>query len=217
METPFLILIKNWKLNLYKKSSKLFSKLSFQYLRSRRPCFDTSNPMRSITIDRSIELSNRELRGAIGRRGKEGRVSCRGRGTIEEDRVRVSLAVAEELGRGLVLPRLPHERPQKVTHISGQRELGWPRARGTYPAHDFSPLVSIDLDILSVNIRLSKCLLFFPSTRIQDFSSKLFSNFIVGESLKLKAELMSRFLLYCCSFEGIFWSKRNLKNFERHD
>lgn len=39
--------------------------------------------------------------------------------------MRVSLAVAEELGRGLVLlvSRMAHERPQKVTHISGQREL----------------------------------------------------------------------------------------------
>lgn len=136
------------KANLYKKSSKLFSKLSFDekrftFDRARKPCFDTSNPMRSITIDRSIDRSSYLIGNWEGRsrRGKEGKVSCRGRGTIEEDRVRVSLAVAEELGRGLVLPRLPHERPQKVTHISGQRELGWPRARGTYPAHDFSPLV----------------------------------------------------------------------------
>lgn len=34
------------------------------------------------------------------------------------------LGFAEELGRGLVLPvsRMVHQSPQKVTHISGQRE-----------------------------------------------------------------------------------------------
>lgn len=56
------------------------------------------------------------------------------------NRVRVSLTVAEELGRGLVLLVSLAWRtsaPQKVTHISEQRELDRPRARGTYPADDF--------------------------------------------------------------------------------